>query len=113
MIISLAINLFLKESYVIFRMFLKHLHWFTDREKGGWSSSVCVRCLCVCVCVCVCVRACVCVCACVCEREKEREQTIFIMPTKKEKHESQMESLLMKNQKTTKTSAFSCNAMIS
>ena len=77
MIISLAINFFLKESYVIFRMFLNHLHWFTDREKGGWSSSVCVRCLCVCVCVCVCVRE--------REREREREGVDYIHNANKER----------------------------
>ena len=56
-------------------MFLNHLHWFTDREKGGWSSSVCALSVFVCVCVCVCV----------CVREREREGADYIHNANKER----------------------------
>ena len=51
---------------------------------------------------------CVCVCRCVCMHEGGREGAGYVDDASKEKkHKSQMQSLLMKNQKTTKSSAFS------
>ena len=88
-------------------MFLNRLHYVPrSKKKGGWNSSVCV-CLCVCVCVCVFV------CVCVCLSGEGIERAGYVHDASKEKkHERQMQSLLMKNQKTTETSAFRCNAMI-
>ena len=81
---------------------------FPDQKKGGWNSSVCVY-------VYMYMHVCTCMCVCVCVEGEEKEQAMFMMPTNKEKktHESQIQSLLMKNQKATKTSAFRCNAVIS
>ena len=81
-------------------MFLNQLHYVPRSRKKVAGIVVCV---CLCVCVCVCVFACVCLCVegCVYNANKEK------------KHESQMQGLLMKNQKTTITFAFRCNAMIS
>ena len=81
---------------------------FPDPKKKVAGTVVCV-CLCVCVCVCVCVRLCVCVCL----SGEGIERAGYVHDASKEKkHERQMQSLLMKNQKTTETSAFRCNAMI-
>ena len=84
-------------------MFLNRLHYVPrSKKKGGWNSSMCV---CVCVCVCVFV--------CVCLSGEGIERAGYVHDASKEKkHERQMQSLLMKNQKTTETSAFRCNAMI-
>ena len=77
-------------------MFLNYLHYVPRSRKKATGIVVCVLCVCVCVC------------------GGGREGAGYIDDANKEKkHESQMQSLLMKNQKTTKTSAFRCNAMIS
>ena len=55
----------------------------------------------------------VCVCVCVCEVGGREGVGYLHDANKKKKHESQMQSLHIRNQKTTKTSAFRCNAMIS
>ena len=79
-------------------MFLNYLHYVPRSRKKATGIVVCVCCVCVCVCVC----------------GGGREGAGYIDDANKEKkHERQMQSLLMKNQKTTKTSAFRCNAMIS
>ena len=77
-------------------MFLNYLHYVPRSRKKATGIVVCVLCVCVCVC------------------GGGREGAGYIDDANKEKkHERQMQSLLMKNQKTTKTSAFRCNAMIS
>ena len=75
-------------------MFLNQLH-YVPRSRKKVAGIV------VCVCVYVCVSVCLCVEGCVYNASKEK------------KHESQMQGLLVKNRKTTKTFAFRCNAMIS
>ena len=97
-------------------MLLNHLHYVPRSRKKVAGTVVCVCCVC-CVCVslslslslCVCV--CVCVCECVCGGE--REGAGYVHDANKKKRVGQMQSLLMKNQKTTKTSAFRRNVMIS
>ena len=77
-------------------MFLNYLHYVPRSRKKATGIVLCVLCVCVCVC------------------GGGREGAGYIDDANKEKkHERQMQSLLMKNQKTTKTSAFRCNAMIS
>ena len=131
MITSLAIDFFLLENYIIFKMLLNHLHYVPRSRKKVAGTVVCVCCVCVCVvcvvcvfvcvsvCVCVCVSECVCVCVCVCVCEcecvcgGEREGAGYVHDANKKKRVGQMQSLLMKNQKTKKTSAFRRNVMIS
>ena len=111
MITSLAIDFFLLENY-IFKMLLNHLHYVPRSRKKVAETAVCVcvvYVLCVCMCVCVCVYVSVSVSVC----GGEREGAGYAHDANKKKRESQMQSLLIKNQKTTKTSAFRRNAMIS
>ena len=65
-------------------MFLNYLHYVPRSRKKATGIVVCVLCVCVCVCMCVCGGG--------------REGEGYIDDANKEKkHESQMQSLLMKN----------------